>query len=419
MSKKLILFVAALMFIFLGNAYSAVENIKVSGDLTTYAGSRYGFDLGAGGDEADASFLATIARLKFDADLTEDVSATLRLITDKVWGQTVSNATSDVDIDLAYVTLKNFFNYPLTLKIGKQEIKIGSGVIVGDPTTNQLASGDSNLPATLGDLDLRKAFDAVVAVVDYSPWTITLGYIKDTEGDDLAANDDVNVYAVDLGYNFEDYNTQAELYYVLKDAKKSDVGNIGVRVVGSPRENLTVSGEVIYQYDKPDARSDKKHRSDLAALVAASYTFADQAWKPTVGVDYAYFSENWDPMYEDITPANIVNNILPNTDVQLIGLTVTAQPQEDVLLKLRYANLRLVEEISSLSNAWLPSTLTTYSINSDKKDLGDEVDFSIVYNYTEDVQLGLNLDYFNPGKVFNGVNDDDAFQALGSLKVTF
>jgi len=412
MSKKIILFSLILGLSFLGSAFSAVENIKVSGDLTTYAGSRYGFDLGVGGDEADATFLASIARLRFDADLTEDVSATLRLITDKVWGQTINAASSDVDIDLAYVTLKNLFDYPLTLKVGKQEIRIGSGVIVGDPNTNRLALSDSNLPQTLGDLDLRKTFDAIVAVADYSPLTITFGYVKASEGD-ITESDDVNVYALDLGYNFEN-NTQAELYYVLKDAKKSDVGNIGVRVVGSPQENLTVSGEVIYQYDKPDARSDRKHRSDLAALVAASYTFADQTWKPTVGVDYAYFSENWDPMYEDITPANIVNNLLPNTDVQLIGLTVTAQPREDISVKLRYANLRLVEEVNALSNVW-----AAYSVNSDKKDLGDEIDFSLVYNYTEDVQLGLNLDYFNPGDVFSGDNNDDAFQALGSLKVTF
>ncbi|RLJ03585.1 MAG: hypothetical protein DRP08_03415 [Candidatus Aenigmatarchaeota archaeon] len=412
MSKKIILFSVILGFLLAGSALSAVENIKVSGDLTTYVGGRYGFDLGAGGDEADASFIASIARLRFDSDLTEDVSATLRLITDRVWGQTVSNASSDVDIDLAYVTLKNFFNYPLTLKIGKQEIKIGSGAIVGDPTTNQFASNDSNLPQSLGDLDLRKAFDAIVAIADYSPLTITLGYVKDTEGL-LTANDDVNVYVIDLGYDFGN-NTQGELYYVLKDAKKSDIGNIGVRVVGSPRENLVLSGEVIYQYDRPDARADRKHRSDFAALLGASYTFVDQAWTPTVGVDYAYLSENWDPMYEDLAAANIANNILPNSNAQVIGLTVTAQPQEDMLLKLRYVNLRLAEEVNTLSNAW-----TTYSINSDKKDLGDEVDLSVVYNYTEDVQLGLNLDYYNPGKVFNDVNNDDAFQALGTLKVTF
>jgi len=414
MSKKIVLFSLILGLSLLGSAFSAVENIKVSGDLTTYVGTRYGFDLGIGGDEADASFLASIARLKFDADLTEDVSVTLRLITDKVWGQTVNAASSDVDIDLAYVTLKNLFDYPLTLKVGKQEIRIGSGVVVGDPNTNQSALSDSNLPQELGDLDLRKTFDAVVGVIDYSPWIITLGYVKGAEGN-LSESDDVNVYAIDLGYNFEDYNTQAELYYVHKDAKKSDIGNVGVRVTGSPQENLVLSGELIYQYDKPDARADKKHRSDLAALVGASYTFVDQAWKPTVGVDYAYFSENWDPMYEDITPANIVNNILPNTNCQLIGLTVTAQPREDISLKLRYANLRLVEETNALpANAW-----ATYSVNPDKKDLGDEVDFSIVYNYTEDVQLGLNLDYFIPGDVFSDNNDDDAFQALGSLKVTF
>jgi len=61
--------------------------------------------------------LASIARLRFDADLTEDVSVTLRLIADKVWGQTIDESSSDVDIDLVYVTLKNLFDYPLTLKI--------------------------------------------------------------------------------------------------------------------------------------------------------------------------------------------------------------------------------------------------------------------------------------------------------------
>jgi len=413
MSKKIVLFSLILGLSLLGSAFSAVENIKVSGDLTTYAGNRYGFDLGAGGDEADATFLATIVRLKFNADLTEDVSATLGLITERVWGQSLTTATSDVDLGPAYLTLKDFFNYPLTLKIGKQKVRIGSGVIIGDPNTNQLVSGCSHLPQELGDLDLRKSFYAVVGIADYDPLTVTLGYLKRKEGE-LVESDDENIYVVDLGYDFGG-NTQGELYYILKDAKKSDIGNVGVRITGSPQENLVLSGEVIYQYDRPDARSDRKHRSDLAALVAASYTFVDQAWKPTVGVDYAYFSENWDPMYEDITPANIVNNLLPNTNVQLIGLTVTAQPQEDILLKLRYANLRLVEKTNALpANAW-----ATYSVNSDKKDLGDEVDFSIVYNYTEDVQLGLNIDYFNPGKVFNDVNDDDAFQALGSLKVTF
>ena len=412
MSKKIVLFSLILGLSLLGSAFSAVENIKVSGDLTTYAGTRYGFDLGIGGDEADASFLASIARLRFDADLTEDVSVTLRLITDKVWGQTVNTASSDVDIDLAYVTLKNLFDYPLTLKIGKQEVKIGSGMIVGDPTTNRLASNDSNLPQTLGDLDLRKAFDAIVGVVDLSPLTITLGYIKDTEGD-LAESDDVDGYIIDLGYNFEN-NTQAELYYVLKDAKKSDVGNIGVRVVSSPIENLMLNGEIVYQYAKPDARADRKHRSDLAAVVAASYTFADQPWRPTLTVGYGYASENWDPMWEDVTPANIINNITPNTNARLIGVNITAQPREDILLNLRYANVRLVEETNVFYNAW-----GVYSVNPDEKDFGDEIDFSLVYNYTEDVQLGLNLDYFIPGDVFSDDNDDDAFQALGSLKVTF
>jgi hypothetical protein len=56
---------------------------------------------------------------------------------------------------------------------------------------------------------------------------------------------------------------------------------------------------------------------------------------------------------------------------------------------------------------------------TDKNYLGYELDLSGTYNYTEDVQFGLTLGYFKPGKAFGEMNRRTATQAVGSIKVIF
>jgi len=122
-------------------------------------------------------------------------------------------------------------------------------------------------------------------------------------------------------------------------------------------------------------------------------------------------------MWEDITPANIANVLFANSNLQTVGATVTARPREDLLLKLRYANLMHAKK----SNAWLTNSYVTgFSPAGSEIDLGNEIDFDTVYDYTEDVQVGLLLDTFLPGDFFKAnSNKDPAFQAIASLKVAF
>ena len=54
---------------------------------------------------------------------------------------------------------------------------------------------------------------------------------------------------------------------------------------------------------------------------------------------------------------------------------------------------------------------------SGKSNLGQEVDITATYDYTEDVQLGLTMGCFAPGDAFH--NDRMATQAVASMKVTF
>jgi hypothetical protein len=70
-------------------------------------------------------------------------------------------------------------------------------------------------------------------------------------------------------------------------------------------------------------------------------------------------------------------------------------------------------------------------MNTGKKYLGSEIDAIVTYDYTEDVQLALNLGWFIPGSAFykgvenGGVSKDvsgnrrTASQIIGSMKVTF
>ena len=340
------------------------------------------------------------------------------MLNERVWGsndETVAN--SDIDLDLAYVTLKKFLYTPLTLIVGRQELRLGSGLVVGDPLTNRTCDADASaLSAGLRDLSSRKAFDGIVGILDYSPLTLILGYLSVDEDDIEVSQDDVNAYAINAAYDFGTKDTIGELYLVTKEANKGEVNNYGLRVVSAPLENLDVNGEFAYQTRK-GIRDDSKAASSTALLLGATYVLPDVAWTPSIGVDYTRLGENWDVMFEDQTPADIANALFENTNLQVIGVTVTAKPMEDVTAKLRYANLCLVKGVSSLNGGWEDGGYS--GMNSDKEALGNELDLSLTYDYTEDVQLGLNLGYLNPGKAFSTSNREEATQVIGSMKVTF
>ncbi len=395
-------------------AFAAVENIKVSGDYTALGVSR-DYTLGVNTSTDEVSALASVTNLRFDADLTEDVMFTAVLTDERAWG---SDAADQLYTSQAYATLKDFLSYPVTLKIGVQPVFLGSGLVVADPDTNR--EGGGALTGVLGDLSPRKSFAGMLAVVDLDPAMLTLGWIKEDEST-LNMDDDVNAYIVNLGYNFEDYNTMAEVYGVWADEEgngteaRERVDVYGLRSVSTLLDSLTLSGEFAYQVKK-DFRGDNTDASDRAFRLAADYAFLDADYAPTIGFDYVNLSENWSPMYEGWTPANIANKLFTNSNVELYGLTFTAEPREDMSASLRYAYLKAASKPGVTA---YQSDYATYVVKADEDDLGSELDFALTYDYTEDVQFGFNFDYFMPGDWFDGVNDDEAYQALGSMKVSF
>ena len=478
MSKRLvILFCALFVFAAAMPAFAAVQNIKVSGDILARYISRNDFDLlkgnGVTGEDEIRAF-NSVVRLRVDADLTDNVSTVVRLINERDWTE-VTVATTDIDLDLAYVTLKEFLYNPLTLTIGRQELHFGNDMIIGDGVGNPVAAAVSGGIGTNqttdyqeapgytsgvnGDLAYRKAFDAIRATLNYDPLVIDIVYAKISHATVTGgeSHDDIDLVGANAAYKFSDkWETLAEGYVWSKinstarrtaGADKADrVITIGGRVSTNPTKKLNLQQEIAWQGGKKLRGTNNTIISDRSAWAAQSVAMLTPGWKcdPTIGMIYSYFSGDadrgaaytgqdktyhaWDPMFENQTSGHIINALFPQTNVHNIDLMAKLSPMEDVWVQADYVYL-LMAKASAITGALNMSDYdgSGNTFLKDKQSLGQEFDLNILYNYTEDVQFGLLAGWFWPGKAYAKTDSGNtgldqrktATEAIASCRVVF
>ncbi|MDD5574805.1 MAG: alginate export family protein [Candidatus Omnitrophica bacterium] len=485
MSKRLvILFCALFVFAAAVPAFAAVQNIKVSGDILARYIARNNFDLTKGGTDAEdnkdaINVFNSVVRLRVDADLTDNVGATIRLINERNWEENDS-ANSDIDLDLAYVTLKEFLYSPLSFTIGRQELHFGNDMIIGDgvgnPNRNAVSGGigtnqttnyieASGYGSVNGDLAYRKAFDSIRATLNYDPLVIDVVYaLIDHENiTGSETNDWINLYGINAGYQFSDkWNTLAEGYFWSKDdssakylgsaaADKLDsVHTIGGRISTMPNSKLNIQQEIAYQFGTKLSPATSVGTGaiverDRSAWAAQTVVMATPGWKyePTFGLIYSYFSGDanrdssglsanagktfhaWDPMFENQINGHIINALFPQSNAHNFDLMAKMSPVEDVWVQLDYVYL-MMAKASSITGEMIMNDYDAdgMSFLAGDRELGHEVDVNIVYNYTEDVQFGLLAGWFMPGRAFDKSNDGEkaretATEAIASCKVSF
>jgi hypothetical protein len=481
MGKRLILVLALALVVGLtfSAAYAEVQNVKVSGDIIASGVVRNHFNLqnGPAGDKDDIqqSFFMTQAWVRIDADLTDNVSATVRLINERVWGNNRSNGSdtfdsngritsNSIELDLAYVTLKEFLYSPLTLTVGRQEIKFGNGLIIG-----KSAPGFAYLPVAQipSDLSERRAFDAIRATLNYDPLVVDLMYAK-VEQPVTYRNNTVELLGVNATYAINKKIDVAAYYFLKSDnndnltdskGKADKVNTIGTLLSIRPIDNLVTSLEAAYQFGKNDqdhvtawdTGSDASRHNAWAVQAIADYTFAKMKMTPKIGGSYTYLSggkntgagrnNGWDSMFYDQALNNITYAILPFNNLSVFNLKGSIKPMEDVTLMLNYG---YYDRASGASGRYIASPATydagqryIYDENvsgemydvvyTGKQHLGDAIDATIIYDYTEDVQIGLTAGWFKSGRGLasttnssgDGTGRRDATQLIGSMKVTF
>lgn len=474
-------------------AFAEVQNVKVSGDINTKAINRAQYDFSSGSAQTlgapvsykdDDTWLMTVTSVQIDADLTDNVSTCVKLLNERDWDQeasSTSDPTTDISLDVSYVTLKEMFFAPLTLKIGRQPIRLGNGLVVGDPDTNDSVSSmvaaqstttDTNVVATTHgitaiDLSARKAFDAIRATLDYNPLTVDLIYAKidaNNIGRGTATTtlkDDVNLYAVNAGYKFDSMNAETEVYYVAKiDNSDSSTATkqlidktyvYGIRGSLEPISKLVLDAELAIQKgDYAELTNNKTiDRDAWAADIGGAYAI-DFTWSPKVGVRYSYRSgqkspgadanmdtsaatteyKAWSTMFEDQTHGIIANKIFDgnndgvDSNSHIFNLNASVVPLQDLTVSLDYYHFLLDDKFYSNNTAG--SVLVGRYLNNgipyemkDKKELGDEIDLSLAYDYTEDVKLGLTAGLFLPGSAFQSTNDNMARTIMADVSVSF
>jgi hypothetical protein len=403
--KKLL--AAALMVVMASPAFAAIQNVKVSGDITTTFVDRNNFDLGTtlgseSGVNNATSFepvglkkqnvFITQTRLRVDADLSDNVSTTVGLINERAWNAetgTGGNQDTNVELYLASVTMRELLYSPLTVTVGRQVFNYGNGLIMGDGGVNNLATG--NLATVAQDLTLRTAYDGVKAVLDYKPLTIDMFYFKNsqlqTNGNPQSYNSSSDVYGYNANYQLSDpWSTVVEQYTfarlngnssVTANTTTSDKGDTlyvpGLRASTNPIKGLNVQGELAWQLGQHPigataGTTEAERRSAMAAQFLATYSLPVlDKYKPTVNASYTYVSGDknggvnynqdavksakvysaWDPFNEIQGSGTIYNTLFPLSNMSILSAGASMNPLEDVTAAFTWSGLWAADAYSA------------------------------------------------------------------------
>lgn len=323
--------------------YAEVQNVKVSGDIATRSFYKSDFDLSDGtngnvaaGTADDSIFVASFSHIGVNADLTDNVSAEVGLSNQRLWAYEGTTAgAGDIDLYTSYVTLKEFFYSPLTIRVGLQPLQFGRGFIVGagllgDPSggisSGTIADGNAKTPTTMQtnglgfqgarEYSMLNNYNALRTTLDFSPFTIDA--IAATLNETVKNNNDQTLWGINVGYKFDNWNADAEGYWFYKDDQAynltlhqgpgesqgrnfevNQVHTFGLRGNVEPVNQLKLDAEVAFQTGEiADTTNDggsyitftrqTRDRSAWAADVSGEYTF-DTVYSPSLGLGWVFF----------------------------------------------------------------------------------------------------------------------------------
>jgi hypothetical protein len=434
-----VLCVAALVVAFAVPAFAETQNIKVSGDIK--AAYVYQNDINFASSARNGNFFMSQIGLNVEADLTDNVSTYIRLINEREWNEKAQAESSaawieakafDIRLDEAYITLKEMLYAPLTVKIGRQNIWLGKGFVIGNSV-----NWSRTLPSTIREYSDMTAFDAIRATLDYDPWTVDLIYSKIDQGADSSRHDNVDLYVANIGYDFMKYDAEAEAYYMyLHDRanrfedKSNNIHTIGLRGSLVPFESMNLWAEGGLQFGRERNNTTLNQKRQASALnVGLDYTLTDVKWTPKVGAEWLYLSgdkndgkqKGWNPIFRGkfdnyiadfrglITNGKGIAGDSGMTNQQSIALFGGIAPMTDITMDAKWTYL------------WLDQKLAAGTSGRDdtSKKIGWELDGKVAYDYTEDVQFSVAAGYFKPGKSYVSPDNKAATQLVAGVVVDF
>lgn len=106
-------------------------------------------------------------------------------------------------------------------------------------------------------------------------------------------------------------------------------------------------------------------------------------------------------------------------NIHILNASASVRPSELWTLALDYYHYMQDEQIAAaVGNPILTDPGIMKSTTGLDENLGDEVDASVTFNYTDGVKAQVLVAYFMPGDAY-GADDDDALEIRGEILVSF
>ena len=424
--------------------------------------------------------------LNVKADFTDNVSAFIEFDCYDVWGEDFRSnyltgvdarpgTINDISLYQGYIEAKEMFGTPLSVRVGRQELKFGSGWLVAPNLTSALFYGTS--------------FDAIRATYKTDRFSVDAFGAKLAERSPIEEDGDVDFYGVYGSYLGIENVTLDAYWLYLRDAQKqadtnSDpIGEWIERRAGVDRygpTNLHTLGlrgngkfgaldfeaEAAYQFGNADSVRatfagdglgslyGPKHANfdNVGANLEVGYTF-DAPWTPRIFLGGAYLGGQdnrsvnfgqwvnalvnpfWQPKasvsFNRLFSTWEYSEFMENTDFSNGWVArggVSVNPTEK--LKLSLTGMHCAS-LAAYHRSWLPpfSFLTT----PDATDMGWEAEIIGIYSYSKDlafeagyahlfVDKGLRQGDFSNGNglIFNGgTAQDDADYLYFETRLSF
>ncbi|MGA2139160.1 MAG: alginate export family protein [Verrucomicrobiia bacterium] len=422
--------------------FADVQNIRISGDIRIrgYFLDSAGLVTSEAGDTQDkgnASFISQRTRVSVEADLEDHVLVVVTLKAEDHWGDDndvdktgagtgpVDNGDGDsinrgwvLGVTEAYVQFNELFYTPATLKVGRQYLHYGRGLIIS--STEQ-----------------EYNYDAARLVLDYYPLTIDLvgaelvnNQLFGATPSHGGAND---LLFINARYELSDSAIKdVEMYFGWISQSQSGPDGPGTGPFSTGRVPPTVGGssplliglrsdmnlteglqtwvEGAFEFGG-DGFGDSSGKTIDAFLfnLGGRYTLKDVQWAPVLNATYTFASgggpNNSDgafrPWFDYVDGYNGYLFAPALSNIHIFNLGGSVKPYENTTLSLQgYYYLKADHDSFAGSNGNVDFGGLGIAPDGSSSDIGWEIDAILGYDYSKDVRMQLVYGVFLPSGAF-------------------
>ncbi len=423
------------------NTYADVQNIRLSGDIRIRGyWLNNAADLDNSSSPNEDSYISQRTRITVEADLEDHVLVVVSLRGEGLWGGTSEEESFEagggasgaglasfqrinrgytVGINEAFVQLNEVFFTPATLKLGRQYLHYGRGLI-------------------LSGYEQEYNHDAVRLVWDAYPFTLDLVYAKEIESSTFGSGSsarDTDLVFVNGRVEMTDSilrGIEAYFGWLPNGPNVTGLANVppaagfaspmlvGARADIDFTKNFQTWVEGAYEFGSNGGTADDI--SAWLANVGMRLALGDVAWTPAINAGYTYASggggtgeNNFLPWFDYIEGYNGYLFAPALSNIHIINLGLSVKPAESTTLSIQgYYYVKVDNDSPAGSNVNIDFGGVAAPLTTTGKTLGWEVDGIIAYDYSKDVRLQLVGAVFIPG---NAYKNDPTYSAATAQEV--